>query len=147
MNTKPAYITATIEVDVPFFDIDSMGIAWHGHYIKYFELARCALLEKFDYDYNEMSVSGYAWPVVDIRVKYVKPAYFKQKLIVEARLVEYENRMKIQYFIFDQASGARLTKAYSVQVAVDLTTKEMCFASPNVFLDKVTSYINSEVQS
>ena len=38
-----------IEVVPPFFDIDSMDIVWHGHYAKYFELARCALLDKFGY--------------------------------------------------------------------------------------------------
>ena len=147
MNIQQGYISTTVELEIPFFDVDSMKIAWHGHYIKYFEIARCALLEKLGYDYNEMSKSGYAWPVVDIRVKYVKPASFKQKVIIEARLVEYENRMKIQYLIFDQASNERLTKAYSVQVAVDLTNKEMCFASPQVFLDKVTAHIKSEENS
>ena len=41
-----------IEVVPPFFDIDSMDIVWHGHYVKYLELARCALLEKFGYGYQ-----------------------------------------------------------------------------------------------
>ncbi len=144
MNIQQGHVVTTVELDIPFFDVDSMEIAWHGHYIKYLEIARCALLEKIGYDYNEMGKSGYAWPVVDLRVKYVKPARFKQKIIVEARLVEYENRLKIQYLIFDKVSGERLTKAYSVQVAVDLSSKEMCFASPKVFTDKIATYINSE---
>ena len=33
-----------IPVEVPFFDVDSMDVVWHGHYVKYLELARCALL-------------------------------------------------------------------------------------------------------
>ena len=77
----------------------------------------------------------------------MKPARFKQKIIIEARLVEYENRIKIQYLIFDKASGERLTKGYSVQVAIDLATREMCFASPKVFLDKVNTHIHSETIS
>ena len=30
-----------IELTVPFYDVDSMDIVWHGHYLKYFEDARC----------------------------------------------------------------------------------------------------------
>ena len=58
-----------IEVVPPFFDIDSMDVVWHGHYVKYLELARCALLEKFDYGYVRMRESGFAWPIVDLRLK------------------------------------------------------------------------------
>lgn len=37
--------TAEVEMTVPFHDVDMMEVAWHGHYVKYFELARCALLD------------------------------------------------------------------------------------------------------
>ena len=30
------------DVTVPFFDVDSMNVVWHGHYVKYLEIARCA---------------------------------------------------------------------------------------------------------
>ena len=32
------------QILVPFFDVDTMHVVWHGHYIKYLEVARCALL-------------------------------------------------------------------------------------------------------
>jgi acyl-CoA thioester hydrolase len=34
-----------VELEVPFFDLDPMNIVWHGNYVKYLEVARCALLE------------------------------------------------------------------------------------------------------
>ena len=37
-------LEAAIEVEVPFHDVDAMTVAWHGHYLKYFELARTQLL-------------------------------------------------------------------------------------------------------
>ena len=33
-----------VEMQVPFFDVDMLEIVWHGHYVKYLEVARCALL-------------------------------------------------------------------------------------------------------
>ena len=35
-------------IEVPFHDVDVMRVAWHGHYVKYFEIARCALLDKIE---------------------------------------------------------------------------------------------------
>ena len=121
-----------IEVVPPFFDVDSMDIVWHGHYVKYLELARCALLEKFDYGYAQMRASGYGWPVVDLRLKYVRPAAFNQPLLVRAEIVEWENRLKMSYLIRDKATGAKVHAASSIQVAVDMATREMQYVCPPV---------------
>lgn len=126
-----------IELVPAFFDIDAMEVVWHGHYVKYLEMARCALLQKFDYDYPRMRDSGYAWPVVDMRLKYVRPAVYGQALVVRAQITEWENRLRIDYAIRDKASGAKLTTAHSIQVAVDMRTKEMCFVSPAVLWQRL----------
>ncbi|VVQ06950.1 hypothetical protein PS914_04675 [Pseudomonas fluorescens] len=128
---------ADTEILVPFFDVDTMNVVWHGHYVKYLEVARCALLDKIGHNYDAMVASGYAWPVIDLQLRYVRGAVFGQKLNVRANLVEWENRLKISYLISDLHSGARLTRASSVQVAVDMDSREMQLASPKVFTDAV----------
>ncbi|MGH6627208.1 MAG: acyl-CoA thioesterase [Burkholderiaceae bacterium] len=125
-------LAASIVVEVPFHDVDAMNVAWHGHYLKYFELARCALLRRFDYDYPQMQASGYLWPIVECQLKYVQSALYGQQLRVEARLLEYENRIKIGYEIRDAASGQRLTKGHTVQVAVDAASRELQYMSPPI---------------
>lgn len=125
------------QVVVPFFDVDSMNVVWHGHYVKYLEVARCALLDLIGHNYNDMLVSGYAWPVIDLQLRYVRSAVFGQTLTVRASLVEWENRLKINYLISDAATGERLTRASSVQVAVDVASREMLLASPRVFVQAV----------
>ena len=47
-------LQATVEIRVPFHDVDGMQIVWHGHYYKYFEVARTKLLQPIGYDLNEM---------------------------------------------------------------------------------------------
>ncbi|MYM63979.1 thioesterase family protein [Pseudomaricurvus sp. HS19] len=137
-------ISAEIEVTVPFHDIDVMEIAWHGHYSKYFEIARCALFDKLDYSHIVMRETGYLWPVIDLHIRYVKPALFQQRLKVRATLTEWENRMKIDYRITDADSGARLTKGHTIQVAVEAGSHELCFVSPDVFLEKVAKATAAE---
>ena len=130
------YTSATVEIEIPFHDIDIMGIAWHGHYAKYLEIARCAMLDTIDYNVPQMSESGFAWPVIEMYIRYARPLRFQQRIGVEANLVEIENRLKINYRIFDSESGKRLTKAHTVQVALCMETNEMLFASPRVLMDK-----------
>lgn len=130
-------VEAEFTLKVPFHDVDSMRVVWHGNYAKYFAAARCALLDQIDYNYNQMAESGYAWPVIDMRIKYVKPAIFNQEIVVRAQLLEYENRLKIGYLIRDVETGTKLTKGFTVQVAVDMSNQEMRLYSPQILLDKL----------
>ena len=134
---SPGVLHSDTQILVPFFDIDTMNVVWHGHYVKYLEIARCALLDKIGHNYTAMAESGYAWPVIDLQLRYVRGAVFGQKLNVRANLVEWENRLKINYLISDLKTGERLTRASSVQVAVDMASREMQLASPKVFTDAV----------
>jgi acyl-CoA thioester hydrolase len=133
---------ATVDIKIPFHDVDLMEIVWHGHYTKYFEIARCAVLDKIDYNYPQMRASGYAWPVIDLRIRYIKPAVFNQEISVKATIVEWENRLKIDYLITDKATGAKLAKGYSIQVAVAMPTMSMCFESPRILFEKLGISIN-----
>jgi acyl-CoA thioester hydrolase len=136
MRSKGVIHTDT-EIQVPFFDIDMMNVVWHGHYIKYLEVARCALLDHLDHNYQQMLDSGYAWPVIDLQLRYVRGAVFGQKLNVRASLVEWENRLKINYLISDAITGERMTRATTIQVAVEIASHDMQLASPKVFTDAV----------
>ena len=126
-----------IEIVPAFHDIDSMDVVWHGHYVKYLELARCALLDKFDYGYSRMRESGYAWPIVDLRMKYSGPASFDQPLVVRAEIVEWESRLKMDYTIRDARTGKRIHRATSIQVAVDMATSQMQYVCPRVLWDRL----------
>lgn len=126
-----------VEIEIPFHDCDPADIVWHGNYARYFEVARCALLETLNYNYDHMRQSGYAWPLVDFQARFVKPLRFKQKVRVRARIVEWEYRLKIDYLISDAASGERLTKGFTTQVALNIATGEMCLASPPLLLEKL----------
>jgi len=120
-----------------FHDCDPMHVVWHGNYFKYFEVARCALLQRHDYDYPQMRDSGYIWPVVDARVKYIRPLLYGQALRVRATITEWENRLKIAYEIFDAESGQVLTRAHTIQVAVDAATNEMLYLCPSVLWERL----------
>ncbi len=128
-------------VKAQFYDLDPMNVVWHGNYARFLEQARCDLLDAIGYNYRQMEDSGYAWPIVDMRIKYVRPIRFAQEVLITATLVEYQNRLKIEYRIRDRESGAVLTKASTVQVAVCVKTGEMQFESPSALTDRVKEVI------
>ncbi len=131
---------ADVIIEVPFHDVDTMNVVWHGHYLKYFEIARCKLLDQFHYNYNQMRDSGFAWPVIESYVRYAQGIEFAQKIRIRAILKEWESRLKIEYQIFDAESGKRLTKGFTSQVAVDMSTREMCYQSPQVLFDCLNAW-------
>ena len=133
----PDHWSTSIELEIPFHDVDVMEIVWHGHYAKYFEVARCKLFDQLDYNYPQMRDSGYAWPVIDLHVRYIHPLLFQQKVTIKVWVAEWENRLRIQYLISDSVSGARLTKGHTDQVAVNIATREMLLASPPILLEKL----------
>ena len=99
--------------------------------------ARCSI--RIDYNYPQMKASGYVWPVIDLHLRYVASATFGQRLKLRAEIVEWENRLKIDYLISDAQSGRRLTRASTTQVAVEIATGEMCFVSPPVLFERIGS--------
>lgn len=137
MNSRKSLLSAHAVIEIPFHDCDPMNVVWHGNYPRYLEVARCELLRKFNYDYPQMVESGYMWPIVDMQIKYVASAKFTQKIVATAYLKEYENRIKIDYLITDEASGKVITKAYTVQVAVDIQSQELQFVSPDALLTRL----------
>ena len=132
---------AEIELEVPFQDLDPMQVVWHGNYFRYFEAARAKLLRMIDYDYSEMSASGYSWPIVDTRVRFVHALQYRQKVQVQAEMVEWENRLKIDYLISDRGSGKRLTTGYTIQCAIDMRSLELQLVTPEVFRQRLKDYI------
>ncbi|WP_432464548.1 acyl-CoA thioesterase [Agarivorans sp. QJM3NY_33] len=130
-------ITASAKITVPFQDCDPMQVVWHGNYFRYLEEARRALLDKLDFGYQAMYDAGYAYPVVDTRMKYVASARHGEALLITANLVEWENRLKIEYRILRESDQVTCIKAYTTHCAVGLSDGEMRYASPQILLDKV----------
>ena len=139
---KHIYAHHSSQYEIPFFDVDSMDIMWHGHYVKYLEMARCAFLEEIHYTYDVMRELGYGWPIVQLNLKYVRPAKFRQKIQVDLQLVEYESCIRIDYVIRDLATQQKLTSGSTTQVAVEIASREMQLQTPQSWRDAVEQYFD-----
>ena len=133
-------LEARVPLIVTFHDADPAGVAWHGNYFRYFEVARCAMLERIGYGYRTMMDGGLLWPIVQAEVKYIRALPFDTRISVTARLLEWEYRLKIAYEVFD-AEGRRTTSGHTVQVAVDAATGEMHIGAPDILRERLWAYL------
>lgn len=124
-------------ITVQFYDLDPMNVVWHGNYIKYMETARCELLSKIGYDYDDMRKDGIAYPVATMDLKFIKPCQFNQKLKVLTSVEEIEPCLIIKYLILDVESGEKLFKAKTMQICIDMMTKESLYSAPNCLKEKL----------
>lgn len=146
---KQGSLSATLDVIVGFHDVDMAQVVWHGHYLKYLENARWALMERIGFGLEAMSAAGYSWPIVELHVKYVQAARFGDRLSVRASLTEWHNRLVVNYLVTrntGQAGAAdhvveRVARAQTVQVAVDPRSGALQFAAPQVLLERVEAAV------
>jgi acyl-CoA thioester hydrolase len=132
-----ANLEIEIEVTPAFCEVDPMEVVWHGHYVAYLERARAALLARQNFGYHDMRDAGYAFPVIDLHIRYAQPLVLGQRVKVRARIVEWESRLRVLYEIRDSVSGRRLTRAHTVQVAVNLSTRALCYVCPAVLWERL----------
>lgn len=117
-------------ITVEFYDVDSMNVAWHGHYARYFEVARCDYLEKMGFTYLDMTRHNYAFPVINLTVKYVAPCRFRQKIIVATERVPSDNLLIFKYRITDAESGGLICKGETRQMCVSLKEQKSFYEIP-----------------
>jgi len=141
---KAGVLPVEIEATVAFHDVDLARVAWHGHYLKYFENARWALMDRLGYGLDTMLGKAEGWPIVSLEVKYLRPSRFGDILRVRAGLVEWESRLVINYLATNAATGERVARAQTTQVLVDMSTGAMRYALPDEFIARVQAAVAAD---
>jgi len=137
--------TAQVEIAIPFHDVDMLCIAWHGHYYKYFEIARTELFRKYNCDVNELKELGYYLPITDSSCRYISPLKYGMKVLVSATLAEWEYRFVVKYLIRNAETGKRLAKGSTTQVSVLGKTHSLCMVSPDCLVQRFTGTLSASV--
>jgi len=125
-----------IEMEVPFHDVDVLEIAWHGHYPKYLELARTALVRSRRLDNAEMRELGYRFYVSEYHLRHLSPLRYGDRVRVSAWPVEVQNRIRIDY----QVQNLTLDKLAAQGWTMLVTTHaggELCLETPAPILERL----------
>ena len=76
-------MTSVVYIHVRYSDSDKMGVAHHGAAIRWFEVGRVELMRASGVSYRDVEETGFAFPVLEVRARYRKPARFGDRLKLE----------------------------------------------------------------
>jgi acyl-CoA thioester hydrolase len=113
---------ATIDIEIPFHDVDSLSIVWFGHYYKYMDQARTALMRAHGLDELGLEKLGVGLVVVESRCRYTQSLRFGDSVRVTARftdVAEQDPRIHIAYDFTHAATGARVARGRTALVFTD----------------------------
>ena len=127
------------KVRVRYNDTDRMGIVYHGNYPMYFEVSRLEMLRSRGLQYKKMEEMGVMLPVSEIKIKYIRSAYYDDVLYVEVTLKALPTvRVLFDYSVTNQ-KGEQICTGSVTLACVDAVTRRPCRA-PKYFLDCFPEY-------
>ena len=124
-------------VQVRFYEVDSYGVVWHGHYIGWFEAGRNELTERFQMGPLQLKERNLLAPVVEVSCQFKLPATFGDFLIVQTTMERTEvAKLIFHYRILHRESGKVLATGASTHVLTDLKGN-LLYRAPEEILEKI----------
>ena len=87
------------QVRVRYAEADPMNVVYYGNYAQYFEVGRVESLRNLGLSYKGIEDMGIMLPVVELNIKYLRPAKYDDLLTIKSQIKELPTEHKI---IFDQ---------------------------------------------
>jgi acyl-CoA thioester hydrolase len=112
-------ITSTTQLTVRYAETDMMGVVYHGSYIPWLEVGRTQLLKELGLPYRQLEESGFRLPVLEVSLKYLRPARYDDLVTVVTRLNERPLlRIRLEYEV--RRGEESLATGHSVHAFIDL---------------------------
>lgn len=142
LRAKAPEDAVSVELEVPFHDLDPLFVAWHGWYYKYFEIARTALFRAHRIDATDMIPLNLGFYVVETRARHVRPLRYGERFRVAAWFTEHESRVGVGYEVTSLTEGHRIARGKTTLVTTVRRKHgpgedEMLFETPRVLVERI----------
>jgi acyl-CoA thioester hydrolase len=115
-------ITSRSTVSVRYAETDMMGVVYHGSYLPWLEIGRTELLKAHGLPYRELEAQGFFLPVVDISLRYLRPARYDDTVVITTLLKEKPTlRIRMDYEL--HRGDDLIATASSLHVFIDRAGK------------------------
>ncbi|NQY68324.1 MAG: acyl-CoA thioesterase [Flavobacteriales bacterium] len=131
--------SSEVEIRVRYSETDKMGYVYYGNYAQYFEVGRVEALRNLGLPYKELEESGILMPVVSFNIKYLKPAFYDDVLIITTRIVKMPS-VKIHFeYETRNEKGDKLNFAETDLIFINEAKNKPC-RPPEVFLNSINNF-------
>jgi len=128
------------QVRVRYAEADPMNVVYYGNYAQYFEVGRVESLRNLGISYKGIEDMGIMLPVVELNIKYLRPAKYDDLLTIKTQIKELPTEHKI---IFDQEiyneEGKLLTIGKVKLYFMDSKLGKRA-SMPAIMLEKLSTY-------
>jgi acyl-CoA thioester hydrolase len=122
-------------IEIRFSEVDSMGVVWHGSFVKYLEDGRECFGSKYNLSYLGVASLGFLIPIVDMNLNYKKSAKYGEKLIIETIFINSDAaKIIFEYIIYREVDMEVLVKAKTIQVFTDVNG-QLILTNPRFYID------------
>jgi acyl-CoA thioester hydrolase len=119
------------EIQIRFSEVDSMGVVWHGNYIRYFEDGREAFGNLYGINYLDFYKEGIMIPLVKITCDYKKPLIYGDTAIVETLYVNNDAaKLQYDYILYHGKTKEIVATGSSIQVFLNRNMELLLDAPP-----------------
>ncbi len=110
-----------------------MGVVYHTHYLDYFEMARTEALRERGVVYKTLEENGVMMPVIDLSVRYKRPALYDDLLHIKSVVAETpRTRIRIDYEVRRAGETAVLATGHVTLCFIDAVNKRPTVAPPSL---------------
>jgi len=89
-----------VGITVPFHDLDPMNIVWHGNLMKYFDVARFALLDQCGIDLQSyFEKTSYLFPIIKTSTKHIVALRNRDELLCKVTVLEARIKIVMDRFV------------------------------------------------
>jgi acyl-CoA thioester hydrolase len=127
------------KVRVRYAETDQMGYVYYGNYALYYEIGRVELIRSLGISYKQLEESGVMLPVLDFKIRYVKPAFYDDELTIVTKIEELPTTRIKFTFECKNAEGVTLNFGEVVLVFVSMETGKPCHPS-DLIMDRLEPY-------
>ena len=114
------------ERKINYYETDKMGIVHHSNYIRFFEEARCNLLEACGLPYYLMEEKGIMSPVLGVSCKYKQHVTFGDTIKIHAYIKDFSGiRFTVAYELYNKKTDSLCVTGESNHCFTDLNLKPL----------------------
>lgn len=112
-------------INVRFGEVDSMGIVWHGNYVKYLEDGREAFGKKYGLGYMDVfNKHGFMLPIVKLDIDYKNQLFYEDEAEITVSLIENAaSKLIFEYELRRKKDNLLIIKALSIQIFMNKDRK------------------------
>lgn len=115
---------STTQIRVRYAETDQMGVVYYGNYATYLEVGRVEAIRSLGFSYREMEETGILMPVVDLHIKYLRPAKYDDLLTIKTQVREMPHHKIVFHSQILNEAGKILTKSEVTLFFVDAVNFE-----------------------